>query len=160
MAPPSAKCSIIGAVLERLQMITRRDVVRCFIFAGLAGLRTPLWTTASAQQTSAAATLDTFFRGAEIQAENQAQRDEITLALNDMATEPPAVLRNKRYADYQGRPGKWTLLELLKHYVVPQGKVRLTDDVLFQALATDQGKAAVRDKLSDYRHKLAKPEVK
>jgi hypothetical protein len=141
-------------------MITRRDAIGCLIVAGLDGIHLTVWTTASAQQATAASTLESFLHGAEIQAETQAQRDEIARAMNDMATLPPAVLREKRYGDYQGNPGKWTLLELLKHYVVPQGRVHLTDEILFDALATEQGKATVRNRLVEYKKKLAKPEVK
>src|SRR5580698_3263730 len=50
---PTEKCSIISGVLENLQMITRRDTVGCVSFVALTGLRTSVWTTASAQQTSA-----------------------------------------------------------------------------------------------------------
>jgi hypothetical protein len=140
-------------------MITRRDALKGFIFASMSWFCTSL-STASGQESPAAATFAKFLQGADIQAENQAQRDEVTRALKDMATESPATLRERRYADYQGKQGKWTLLQLLKHHFVPRENVYLTDDILFEALATDQGKALVKTKLTEYKRQLSRTEAK
>src|SRR5689334_3220124 len=55
-----------------------------------------------------------FLSHADLQIETAAQRTELMKALNDMATLPPEELAKRRYADYQGNAGKWTLLRILR----------------------------------------------
>lgn len=141
-------------------MITRRDALKTFACASLSTVFGTAFSAQGEQTQAAAATLAKFLDGAEIQAENQIQRHQIAQALKEMATESPAVLRDRRYADYQGNPGKWTLLELLKHHIVPRENVHLTANILFEALATEEGKAAVRGKLTEYERHLRKAQVK
>lgn len=120
----------------------RRDALKLLAIAPV--LVKCAWGEQSNKHSDAVATLSRYFDGAEIQADTPAQREQLLSALHDMATLQTARLRGKRYADYRGRPGKWGLLELLQHHVVPTAPVRLTNETLFTALATEQGKLVAR----------------
>ena len=60
-----------------------------------------------------------YLEDAELQAEGEAQLENIRAALRDWATLSVTELRARRYADFQGRPAQWDLLELLQHHFVP-----------------------------------------
>lgn len=68
----------------------------------------------------AAAAIARCLDGAELQAETDAQKKNLRRGFDDLATQPPASLRARRYADYQGTPDRWDLPELLKHHLVPR----------------------------------------
>lgn len=59
-----------------------------------------------------------FFKDSERQLEAKTQCYALKLALIDLITKGPNELKLKRYADYEGKAGQWTITELLqKHYV-------------------------------------------
>ena len=60
-----------------------------------------------------------YLEDAELQAEGEAQLENIRAALRDWATLSVTELRARRYADFQGRPAQWDLRELLQHHFVP-----------------------------------------
>ena len=56
------------------------------------------------------------FTNAELQVETKSQLREIKKALNDLITLPVPELRTQRYADYQMRPGQWSIGQLIDAY--------------------------------------------
>lgn len=57
--------------------------------------------------------------GAELQAEDDGHLANIRQALSDMARLPVEQLRQRRYADYRGKPGAWDLPWLIQRHFVP-----------------------------------------
>jgi hypothetical protein len=68
-----------------------------------------------------------YLDGAERQAETDEQCQETLRALGDLRTLDPETLKRKRYADYENRSGRWTLVQLLQKYFVPP-ELRSIDD--------------------------------
>jgi hypothetical protein len=64
------------------------------------------------------ASLARVLEAAELQIETTAQRRELTRALRDLATVGPSELAKRRYADYQGRDGQWTVGRILRAYLL------------------------------------------
>jgi hypothetical protein len=60
-----------------------------------------------------------YLEDAELQAEGEAQLENIRAALRDWATLSATKLRARRYSDFQGRPAQWDLRELVQHHFVP-----------------------------------------
>lgn len=114
--------------------------------------QTPVASEAKVQ--AAVTALDSYFEDAEIQAEDQAQREEVLRALRDMTSLSAESVRERRYADYSGTPNRWTLAEVLKHHVFSPSNVTLTDEVLVNALTTDEAKASMRRVLSEYEARV------
>ena len=88
-----------------------------------------------------------FFGSAELQIETSAQKHELTQALSDTLNLAPEALKRKRYADYQGHKGKWTLPQILSAYFVPSRPIALEADRFYRDLGTDAAKAAVKKQL-------------
>ena len=87
-----------------------------------------------------------YLHGAERQAESSAQEAEILKALEDLRTLPAAQLKERRYADYSGTPGQWTLAQLLQKYFVPV-PLRTIDE---QALYRDAQEPAARATVDEH----------
>lgn len=85
-----------------------------------------------------------YLQHAELQAETKEQEAEIARALKDMLDKPVADLKAARYADYQGKPGAWTLPELLHHYYVPDSKMSLDDDAFYRDLSAREAREVVK----------------
>ena len=82
-----------------------------------------------------------FLEGAERQAETDDQRGEILRALEDMRTLDAKALKQRRYADYEGRPEQWTVVVLLQKYFVPRQPTSLDDETAYR----DAGTPAARE---------------
>lgn len=61
----------------------------------------------------------------EINYETPVQLKQICAALEDMATLSASDIQKKRYADFNGKQGEWTLLQVLYAYFLPTQKVNL-----------------------------------
>ncbi len=86
-----------------------------------------------------------YLEGAEVQYETPGQRVEILRALTDLSTLPPDALCARHYADYGLEPGRWTIGELLLHYVVSNPLQTIPDEPTFCKDADAQeARAAVR----------------
>lgn len=106
----------------------------------------PTGASASAIAASAVAS---YFSGAELQAENDAQRAELKRAFNDMLTLTADELKAKRYADYAGVKNARSLLELIKAHVVP-ATPQLIDPARFYAdVKTATALQSVRQQLAE-----------
>src|ERR1051326_690570 len=92
-------------------------------------------------------TVAAFFSHAERQSETDGQRREISRALNDMLLRPPAELANIRYEDYQGNTGRWTLLELLRHYFATKPRYALNPARFYTELSAPEARAAIKRQL-------------
>jgi len=66
--------------------------------------------------------LAAFLEDAELQCETEAQRCNLCAAFQDMLDLTPEQLRNRRYCDYTGQPGRWDLPTLLSRHFVPGSK--------------------------------------
>jgi hypothetical protein len=84
-----------------------------------------------------------YLHSAERQAESPAQEQEILKALEDLRTLPPAQLKERRYADYSGKPGQWTLAQLLQKYFVPVTLRTIDEDALYRDAQDANARATI-----------------
>lgn len=91
----------------------------------------------------------TYFNGAEVQAETDAQRAELRKAFADMLTLPVDDLRIKRYADFAGSANQRTVVELIANHVVPSTPQTLDASVFFAEVKSPQTQIALRAKLDE-----------
>jgi hypothetical protein len=85
---------------------------------------------------------------ADRQYETNAQRGEIERALEDMLTQPPEVLRNRRYADYGGTDYNWTAPLLIQRYFVPAQPVPgWNEKNFYRDVSAPAARAAIRAQL-------------
>jgi len=101
---------------------------------------------ASAVQASG---LATWLRGAEVQAETDAQRRELRRALADLATKPVGELRALRYAGPGGEPGQRDLVQVLRAHLLPGAGVPLDAERLLSDAAQPDARAALHDKMAE-----------
>jgi hypothetical protein len=90
-----------------------------------------------------------YLTGAELQLETDSQRAEITRALRDMLEKSPEQLKASRYADYQGRPGAWSAVELLRRYFVPDRPRSLNEECFYRDVS--EARAAIQKHLNALR---------
>ena len=83
----------------------------------------------------------------EINYETPLQLKQICTALDDMATLSTNDIKNKRYADFNGNQGKWTLLQVLYAYFLPAQKVNLQN--LYEDVEKPLSREIVRQTLLD-----------
>jgi len=99
-----------------------------------------------------------YLRGAELQAEDEAQVANIHRAFEDLATLPTAELRARRYADYQGTPDAWDLPRVIRSHFVPDGpqNAGIVDDpdAFWAAADSEEVRALAREML----HALDRPD--
>ena len=91
----------------------------------------------------------TFLNNAERQAETDEQRGEIQRALQDMLVKSSPELQQLRYADYTGQANKWSIIELLRHYFVPNPPAALDQRRFFQDVRAPAARAAVQRQLDE-----------
>ena len=87
-------------------------------------------------------------RGAEIQAETDAQRAELRRALQDLRDRPPAELAALRYAGADGTPGQRSLAEVLRAHLVPAQPMAVEIDALVAGRAGADGRAALDETIA------------
>ena len=110
---------------------------------------TPSPAAASTASTPASSNaLVGYLRGAEIQAENDAQRAELGKALRDLQAMPAAELRSARYAGADGRPAQRDVVQVLRAHVVPAAPQGLDLGQLLVDRETEAGRAALRETLA------------
>jgi len=81
---------------------------------------------AQSQQPATDSPLLAYLDNVEIQYETDRQRSNLAAALKDVLELSPEELQQKRYADYQGKPGQWTLQQLFDRHLVPDGQGKTT----------------------------------
>ena len=74
-----------------------------------------------------------YLDGAERQAETDEQRRELLRALEDLRTLDPATLKQRHYADYEDKPGQWTLVQVLQKYFVPRKPCAIDEGLYWDA---------------------------
>jgi len=89
-----------------------------------------------------------YMNGAELQIETMDQRQELQKALTDILTLSPEVLRQRRYADYQLTPNKWTIVEILQRYYVPPKRVFLNSDSFFKDVISKEAHQNIQKHLN------------
>jgi hypothetical protein len=99
-------------------------------------------------------TVEDYFNGAEVQAEDDDQKAVVKRAFVDMLYEPVDTLRRKRYPDYQMRPHKWPITEVLYHYIVPDPLILFEDDEFFR----DVKKPEAQEIIQKWLHHLENPD--
>jgi hypothetical protein len=92
-----------------------------------------------------------YIKAAELQFETPEQGAELRRALTDMLTLSPAELCARRYEDYGLTPARWTLGELLRHYVVTQPLQTIPDEPVF---CKDATAASARATVSEFIRSL------
>lgn len=63
-----------------------------------------------------------YFKNAELQYENESQKNNIITALNDILNLTENELKTERYKDYAGKEKQWDLPTLIYKHFVPDGK--------------------------------------
>ena len=96
-----------------------------------------------------------FLAHAELQAETNSQRQEISKALGDLLHKSPSDLRDSRYADYEGHAGAWSITELLRHYFVPNPPMKLEDKDFFADVSAPAARASIRKQQNAVTHSLS-----
>lgn len=71
-----------------------------------------------------------YLNGSELQAETDAQRQNIATALNDALNLSENQLKEKRYKDYSGKANQWDLPTLISRHFVPDAQKTLGDNFL------------------------------
>lgn len=92
-----------------------------------------------------------YLDGAERQAETDEQRQEILRALEDLRSLDPTALRQRRYADYENRPGQWTLVQLLQRYFVPRGPSAIDEETLYRDAQAHRAREVVEQQIRALR---------
>lgn len=91
-----------------------------------------------------------YFRNAEIQAETNQQHDQVVAVLSDLSERSASSIRERRYSDDNGNPGKWTAFLVVKRHVVPARPTRLTEEMLYRDVERTEVRSAVRQTLDAY----------
>jgi hypothetical protein len=99
-------------------------------------------------------TVEDYFNGAEEQAEDDDQKAVVKRAFVDMLYEPVDTLRKKRYPDYQMRPHKWPITEVLYRYIVPDPLISFDDDEFFR----DVKKPEAQEIIQKWLHHMESPD--
>jgi hypothetical protein len=97
-------------------------------------------------------TVVAYLDGAELQAETDAQRQEVYRALTDLLEKTPAELRQARYADTQGAANRRTIVEVIRAHFVPPRPVPIEEEQFTADASTQPAKDVIRrhrDKLGD-----------
>jgi hypothetical protein len=76
--------------------------------------------------------LPLYFQKSELQLETKSQCGELKTVFNDILILKPKELRAKRYANYQGAPEKWSVVEILNHYLAPETQYPLIEKAFFR----------------------------
>jgi hypothetical protein len=103
---------------------------------------------------SAANQVVLYLDGAEAQYETDGQGLEIIRALEDLRSLDAATLQGKRYADYAGNSGKWTLAVLLQKYFVPSQPRGIDEAALYRDAQSPQARAVIDQHLRRLRETL------
>jgi hypothetical protein len=93
-----------------------------------------------------------YLNGAERQAETDEQRQEILRALEDLRTLTPQALTQRRYADYENKPGQWTLVQLLEKYFVPSlGSCSIDEETLYRDAQSPRAREVIEQQVRALR---------
>ena len=79
-----------------------------------------------------------YLEKAEIQYENDIQKANIRIALNDIITLPEEKLKVKRYKDYTGKEGQWDLPTLILRHFVPDKKGKSLGNNFYSDVKSDE----------------------
>jgi hypothetical protein len=85
-----------------------------------------------------------YFEGVEIQCENDSQRENIKIALNDILILAEEDLRSKRYADYSGKENQWDLPTLILRHFVPDRKGKSLGDNFYKDVKSEEVQKIIR----------------
>jgi hypothetical protein len=118
-----------------------------------AGAPTALPSAASASPTAQVAAsavavdnaLVVYLRGAEVQAETDAQRRELRRALADLLERPAAEWAARRYAGARGEPGQRDMVQVLRAHLLPAAPLSLDTDDLKASAGQPAARAALRE---------------
>lgn len=92
-----------------------------------------------------------FLSGAERQTETADDRLKVMQALDDMLALTADSLRARRYADYQGNTGVWTITTLLERYFNPGHPMALDTTVFFSDYLSADARALIERHLSEVK---------
>lgn len=90
-----------------------------------------------------------YFTGAERQVETDGQKEEIRHVLRDLLSLPAAQVKDRRYADYEGKAGAWTAPQLLEKYYVPAKPMGLDNARFYQDIETPRARTLFKRLLED-----------
>jgi hypothetical protein len=88
---------------------------------------------------------------AERQAETDAQRREMLHALDDLRSLDALALGQRRYADYENRPGQWTLVQLMQKYFVPRQPCSIDEETFYRHAQASEARKVVEQHIHALR---------
>ena len=94
-----------------------------------------------------------YFESAEVQAENDMQRQNVLTMLEDLSSKDPNVISQLRYPDYSGNT-TWKAIDVIKHQIVPDKSVYLSEDILYKDLKKSKNRKVIRQFLNKYKARL------
>lgn len=98
-------------------------------------------------------TIVAILQDVEINYETPVQLKQICTALNDMATLSASDIQKRRYADFNGKQGEWTLLQVMYAYFLPTQKVNLQN--FYEDIEQPLSREIVRETLKDMQEYCA-----
>ncbi len=134
--------------MSRTFLAVLAAVLAACLLPGCSERRTDAAASAATAASAASNTLVVYLRGAEIQAETDAQRDTLRQALRDLQTLPAGELRTARYAGAHGQPAQRNLAQVLRGHLVPAAPQTLELEPLLTERETEAGRAALRETLA------------
>ena len=90
-----------------------------------------------------------FFDGAERQTETSEDRLKVRNALNDILTLTADSLRTRRYADYQGTAGAWSVTTVLEKHFVAHHPMELDTVRFYSDCRSDDARKLIERHLAE-----------
>jgi len=89
-------------------------------------------------------TVVSYLHEAQRQTETAQDRLQLKQALEDILNLPPEQLKPRRYADYQGHPGVWSVTRLISRYLIPARPVALDSISFYDQYRDPEAQALIR----------------
>ncbi len=97
-----------------------------------------------AEDRTPANTVISYLHEAQRQTETTQDRLQLKQALEDILNLPPPQLKSRRYADYQGHPGAWSVTRLISQYFIPARPVALDSVAFYDQYRDPEAQALIR----------------
>ena len=85
-----------------------------------------------------------YFKNAELQYENESQKNNIITALNDILNLTEDELKTERYKDYAGKEKQWDLPTLIYKHFVPDRKGKSLGNNFYHDVKKEEVQKSIR----------------
>ena len=96
-----------------------------------------------------------FLSEGERQMETKMQRRELASALGDMLHSDPDDLKKRRYSDYDGRAGQWSITTMLSKYYIPKHPIKIEDEIFFKDYSAPEAQDAIKNEIQFLKKSMA-----